>query len=57
MFFRSDFTILTHIYTETGLVLLCSNCAFMSPVSPVFHTVVTARIGLKTQLEHLAAQC
>ena len=23
----------------------------MSPVSPVFHTVVTVRIGLKTQLE------
>ena len=24
---------------------------FMSPVSPVFHTVVTVRIGLRTQLE------
>ena len=24
---------------------------FMSPISPVFHTVVTVRIGLKTQLE------
>ena len=23
----------------------------MSPASPVFHTVVTVRIGLKTQLE------
>ena len=24
---------------------------FLSPVSPVFHTVVTVRIGLKTHLE------
>ena len=24
---------------------------FMSPVSPVFHTIITVRIGLKTQLE------
>ena len=24
---------------------------YMSPVSPVFHPVVTVRIGLKTQLE------
>ena len=42
---------LVSVYAAIHKTVFPSTFLSMSPVSPVFHTVVTVRIGLKTQLE------
>ena len=46
---RAGLTLCKKVYAEQTFLNCMALTSFMSPISPVFHTLVTLSIGLKTQ--------